>query len=103
MEQILDEIATRRRRQIDKGYDAAHDDAHDKGEIAMGAAAYCISSVKYEGNGRPGYKTIPQWAPPFWPWERDQFRPTNARDNLIDAAAMIVAEIERLDRAAQTP
>ncbi len=65
----------------------------------MGAAAYCVSSVKYEGNGNPNYSTIPQWAPPEWPWDRAQFHPTDARDNLVDAAAMIIAEIERLDRA----
>ena|ERR1700683_1434773 len=96
---VLEEIATKRLRQIAKGYDAAHDDQHTKGEIALGAAAYCVSSVKYEGNGKRAYSTIQQWAPPEWPWGRDEFHPSgDPRSDLIDAAAMIVAEIERQDR-----
>ncbi len=98
---IFEAIAAERRRQIAKGYDAAHDDQHTKGEIALGAAAYCVSSVKYEGNGKSNFRTIPQWKPPEWPWDREEFHPSgDPRTDLISAAAMIIAEIERLSRQA---
>ncbi|NKJ43681.1 hypothetical protein [Novosphingobium sp. SG720] len=35
-----------------------------------------------------------------WPWDDEHFKLTNPRRDLIKAAALIVAEIERLDRAA---
>jgi hypothetical protein len=36
----------------------------------------------------------------IWPWPLLQFRPSDdRRRNLIRAAALLVAEIERLDRA----
>jgi len=92
---VLDEIAAKRQHQISKGYDAAHDDQHAGGEIALGAAAYAMSAAKHPG---PGKTQTPVWVPPVWPWDREQFSPREPRDDLIDAAAMIVAEIERLDR-----
>lgn len=86
---IYDEIEARRAEQIAKGYDATHDDEHDNGEIAMAAAAYAAAGAKKSPAGAA-----------LWPWSIDQFHPTDARINLIDAAALCVAEIERLDRAA---
>lgn len=35
----------------------------------------------------------------FWPWEEEAWRPKNPRHDLVKAAALILAEIERLDRA----
>ena len=37
--------------------------------------------------------------PVGWPWHRQWWKPKNARRDLVRAAALIVAEIERLDRA----
>ncbi|WP_324725931.1 hypothetical protein VI608_01725 [Klebsiella pneumoniae] len=36
----------------------------------------------------------------YWPadWYDDSFKPTDTRRNLIKAAALIIAEIERIDR-----
>lgn len=86
---IFDEIAARRQYQIAKGYDAAHDDSHIKGEIADAAA--CYASMKAADTFG------------IWPWwdSKPNHQPTlseRRRSYLIDAAAMIVAEIERLDR-----
>jgi hypothetical protein len=92
---LISEIACRRRFQIAKGYDAAHDDKHVNGEIALAAAAYCLSAAQHPGKG---IRQTPTWVPPAWPWHREQFDFVDARSSLLDAAAMIIAEIERLDR-----
>lgn len=82
---VLDEIEAERSRQIAKGYDAAHDDEHTNGCIAWAASAYA---------GRTFWKSQPA---PLYPWGEMPERGT-VRDDLITAAALIVAEIERLDR-----
>jgi hypothetical protein len=38
----------------------------------------------------------------LWPWHDDWWKPKDRRRDLIRAAALIVAEIERLDRAAKS-
>jgi hypothetical protein len=93
---IYERIAERRQKQIAKGYDAAHDDQHANGEIAMSAAAYCQSAAKPKlYQKKPGAAfTFPM----CWPWKPAEFNPKNSKEDLIDAAAMIVAEYERLER-----
>jgi hypothetical protein len=84
------EIAVERRRHVEKeGYDAAHDDQHEHGELALAAACYAMDGV---GLGNPRGAT-------HWPWGADEFKSRDHRSNLIRAGALIVAEIERLDRA----
>lgn len=34
-----------------------------------------------------------------WPWDESWWKPTNRRRDLVKAGALILAEIERLDRA----
>jgi hypothetical protein len=88
---VLAEIAQERERQIAKeGWTTSHDDNHWRGELASAAAAYAIASSSCASR---------KMAYEFWPWDFKWWRPTNARRNLIKAAALIVAEIERLDRA----
>lgn len=102
---VLEEIAARREHQVSKGYDAAHDDKHDDGSIARGAAALALSAFgpvtlladrRRNGmyRGREELTVVPEF---LWPWENG-FKPGSPRDSLIDAATMIVAEIERIDR-----
>lgn len=97
-------IALERRRQIEKGYDAAHDDTHKHGEIAE-AAERIIHAVQYPGH--PMTSIGPVWYPSLqhpsqWhlhiiaKWKHDPIR------MLTIAAALLAAEIERLDRLAST-
>jgi hypothetical protein len=80
-------IAERRRQREVEGFDVAHDDAHRHFELSLAAAAYCFH-VCHEG------------APSaFWPWHPSWWKPTTPRRDLVKAAALIFAEIERLDRA----
>jgi len=97
---VLDEIAGERRRQIEvEGWTPAHDDQQYRGELAMAAAAYAYAA------GVEDMKRAPyvggRLAPRGWPWAFEWWKPTDRRRDLIKAAALIVAEIERLDRAAQ--
>jgi len=103
----LEEIAAERKHQIeDKGYDSEHDDAHKDGSIASAAAAYALVASypdQLRDPRRPGalrwdgshYSILGQ----LWKWEWEMFQPQDRRSDLIRAAALIVAEIERLDRA----
>jgi hypothetical protein len=87
---IIDEIDIERlRHQLVEGYSLAHDDEHDRGELVNAAVAYALAE-------QPDHAGAEE----FWPFD-DGFKPKDHRRNLIRAAALLVAEIERLDRAAK--
>lgn len=89
-----DVIAERKRQTDAEGYDTAHDDEHDIGELAAAAAAYAAHSASVSGCLQPGE------ANSIWPWARG-FKPKTPREDLVRAGALILAEIERLDRDAK--
>ena len=94
---VIDEIAAERQRQIEKeGWTPEHDDRHEDGVLGQAGAVYAhIASIEqYEG-----WRTNPDRKPPFWPWDLQWWKPKNRRRDLVRAAALIVAEIERLDRS----
>lgn len=98
MDKIIDEIKEERRRQIAKGYTAEHDAEHANGQIADGAAAFAILSTRHVGNEPP--EDIEDYADAHWPFggPKPSELSDGWRSDLIKAAAMIVAEIERRDR-----
>ncbi|OKP16220.1 hypothetical protein [Serratia fonticola] len=84
---------TERQRQINaEGWTPEHDDEHENNEMAFAAACYAL----YAGNPYPGQG----YTPPEWPWDAEFWRPSTERRDLVKAGALILAEIERLDRAA---
>jgi hypothetical protein len=90
------DVLTERRRQVDgEGFKVADDDRYQEGQLSAAAAAYtidaCANVVGNASLSRP---------PSVWPWDSKWWRPEGARRNLVKAAALILAEIERLDRAA---
>lgn len=88
---VLEEIASERKRQLSQeGYSSSHDDEHASGQIAKAAAIYADPSPRMYSDPRI-------IAPIGWPsdWE---WKPKDQRRNLIRAASLIIAEIERLDR-----
>ena len=90
-ENIVAEIRDERYRQIrDEGWSPAHDDEHELGEMAAAAGCYALSAAGNPEHPEPHDE---------WPWHHKWWKPTTARRNLVKAAALIVAEIERLDRA----
>lgn len=97
---VIDEIATERRRQVTvEGFTASHDDMHRSGELAGAAACYATQSV-LDGIGRVDLREmVKRTISDLWPWATYWWKPKNRRRDLIRAAALIVAEIERMDRA----
>lgn len=102
---VIDEIAAERNRQVVvEWHDAAADD-RQPGEMAMAAAAYAqvaTSTAPYKDGlwePAPNGTVYRVAAPECWPWDMDAWKPKNPRRDLIRAAALIAAEIERLDRA----
>ncbi len=93
---ILQQISAERNKQVTKGFDASHDDTHDTGQIAdaaSGVARYAIYA------GTENVET----APDGWPWMRadwERIAKHPRRQMLVIATALLVAEIERIDRAA---
>jgi hypothetical protein len=91
-------VLAERCRQIEaEGWTTEHDDEHGDGSMARAAACYALHA-----GGVPGEDRFPAGSTLFWPreWARSWWKPKDARHNLIRAGALILAEIERLDRAA---
>lgn len=94
------DVLAERRHQVDIGYDSDHDDEHDGNEISALAAFYMMPpAVRDWPATETGYGDTFGDAiiPCDWHAERGQPR----RHELVMAVAMGLAEIERLDRAAQ--
>jgi len=116
------DVLSERKRQIEaEGWTLEHDDYHDAGELALAAAVYASPAKLYRK--KMGVDTV-VFTQAF-PWEHGKHflygenRPTgrnygsNAapdprtynyeerRDLLVKAGALILAEIERIDRLAE--
>jgi hypothetical protein len=95
--EIVNEVHLERMRQIrEEGYSLKHDDEHDPGEICGAGAAYALNAacLLHPLNGTAIEDPTLVGFPPNWTW-----KPKGPRRDLIRAAALLIAEIERLDRA----
>ena len=89
----VDDIVQERDRQIvHEKFDAFYDDHHGSGELALAAACYALHNYTEESVHRAAIQTL-------WPWSPDWWKPSDRRRDLVKAGALILAEIERLDRA----
>ena len=89
------DVMDERVRQItSEGWTTEYDDVHDGAEMAHAAACYTICAAQKDGHKAP--------PPHAWPWDFSWWKPTDPRRDLVKAGALILAEIERLDRAALT-
>lgn len=89
------DIRAERQRQIDEeGWTAEHDDENVDRDMAIAASCYA-----YEAGLADEDRGIDN-PPPDWPWHARWWKPTDRRRDLVKAGALIVAEIERIDRAA---
>ncbi|HEJ8168715.1 hypothetical protein [Serratia marcescens] len=94
--QAIRDVISERQRQRDQGRDDVHDDGYIDGVLALGGAAYAISGAGFNcvGSYRRRAKNL-------WPFPLETFNPAgnvNRRADLVRAAAMIIAEIDRIDR-----
>jgi hypothetical protein len=90
----LELIAEERHRQIAKGYDAAHDDAHANGEIADAAGM-----ILFEHTQGPGCIADDDEPDDWMQALALKLRHADPQHRLVVAGALIAAEIERLQRA----
>ncbi|HFP9442292.1 TPA: hypothetical protein ACHOZM_004994 [Raoultella ornithinolytica] len=86
-----DVLAERQRQITAEGWTPGHDDEYEHGELADAAGCYALSSELFDCAGEP---------PRPWPWPDEWWKPTNRRRDLVKAGALILAEIERIDRTA---
>ena len=97
----IEEIAAERERQkAVEGWTAEHDDEHADGSLSRAAAVYAMPhGIRQFHISRVAGTVLDL----VWPvdWGREWFKPKDRRRDLVRAGALIVAEIERLDRAAQ--
>ncbi|WP_024767497.1 hypothetical protein [Pseudomonas nitroreducens] len=90
------DVQTERARQIaSEGWTPEHDDEHGGGQMARAAACYALA-----GSCAPNDETAELLVSLAWPWAPEWWKPTTSRRDLVKAAALILAEMERLDRAA---
>ncbi len=92
---IGDVILERRRQQFDEKFSTEHDDGHKNGELAYAAAAYAQRAACAL---RSGTQEVYEEPPNCWPWGREWWKPKDSRRDLVRAAALLIAEIERIDR-----
>lgn len=106
MSKATDDVLAERQRQIEaEGWTEDHDDKHNDGSLADAAACYAATSRPFKAVEVAGraYEPMTQYED-LWPWNDRWWKPKNRRHDLVRAAALLVAEIERLDRAAlKTP
>lgn len=81
------------------------DDTNDDGELARAAAVYAYGatysdysrkSMLQQAHAGRTTRIFEMWPPS---WDFDHYKPTTPRRDLVKAGALILAEIERLDRA----
>ncbi|WP_084299832.1 hypothetical protein [Microvirgula aerodenitrificans] len=87
-----DVLAERQRQVSAEGWTPEHDDVHSHGELAQAAACYAINAHQQE-------RLKQLMGPAGWPWDYSWWKPGLPRRDLVKAGALILAEIERLDRA----
>lgn len=83
----LDVIAERRRQMEKLGFSHQQDDAYVFDELPLAAIAYILWTYN------PG-----QVIPSMWPWSMDHWKPKTPRENVVRAIALLIAEVERMDR-----
>jgi len=89
---VRDVLAERHRQITDEHFSPVRDDAYTGGQLASAGAAYALIASEMAKNGSVVL-------PACWPWDACWLKPSTPRRNLVKAAALIIAEIQRLDRA----
>ncbi|WP_104990903.1 hypothetical protein [Deinococcus sp. NW-56] len=85
----LDVLRERHRQITEEERSPLADDGLTENELVRAAVAYATEGVVFA-----------HFPLLTWPWDAAGFKPTDKRRNLVKAAALLMAEIERLDRAA---
>ncbi|MBU0643673.1 MAG: hypothetical protein KJ731_21165 [Alphaproteobacteria bacterium] len=96
-----DALAERKRQIEVEGFSEGRDDKYVDGELASAALCYVMSAAHaLTPQNSDKIEELPEW----WPvsWDEAFFKPTTARRDMIKAIALLLAQIESLDRLAET-
>lgn len=88
---IEDVVNERHRQQLIEGWTTKHDDQYQFNELATAAGLYALNAHDIS----PAHFNS---TPSQWPWNPEWWKPKSPRQDLVRAAALIIAEIERIDR-----
>jgi hypothetical protein len=97
------DVIAERRRQVEKeGWTTQHDDdEHYYRELSRAAQGYVEHyngrAWVFEQGNHDDYQS--ERVPDDWPWDEKWWKPKTPRKDLVRAAALLLAEIERIDRA----
>ncbi|MEW8120046.1 MAG: hypothetical protein AB2792_23035 [Candidatus Thiodiazotropha sp.] len=107
----IEDIVAERKRQIEKeGWTLGHDDEHQDDSLVRAAVCYALpdSELKYERrkDTKEDERTVgitrivERFVPSLWPstWACWCWKPKDRRRDLVRATALLLAEIERIDR-----
>lgn len=108
---VQDVLAERQRQITGEGWTPEHDEQHREGELCLAAAGYARATSdvlqaiahEFDAPGEPTLSDPVTWSYGLpWPVGWD-FKPAPPRRQLVKAGALILAEIERMDRATVAP
>lgn len=85
----IDVLKERCRQVQDEGHSTERDDAYTDHQLPAAAICYAI-----QASSLPAHRAVFSW-----PFQGNTFKPSSRRRCLVKAAALLLAEIERLDRA----
>lgn len=92
----LDVLAERKRQAVE-GWTDEHDDEHVDGSMSIASACYALETHRNALTCARIVKFDQLWE--CTGWSSQWFKPKDRRRDLVRAAALLLAEIERLDRA----
>ncbi|MCJ9696913.1 hypothetical protein MOV76_35715 [Rhizobium sp. PRIMUS64] len=90
-EAMIDVVLERARQVSGEGFSLAKDDAYRDDELVRAGVSYAMQAMAPLMHG-----SVPP--EPLWPWNRGWWKPKGRRRDLVRAAALLIAEIERIDR-----
>lgn len=92
------DVLAERRRQIEvEGWTPDHDDQHGDNSMSIAAACYALADIPALEVQTLKLRDLWLWTG----WAASWFKPKTRRSNLVRATALLLAEIERLDRRPQ--
>ena len=88
----LELVRAERSHQIDRGFDAEHDDAHEGGNLMLSGQAMLYRDQSYRFRDA----VLATQAELTWPWPIDEMpKQSGGNQDLIIAIALLVSELER--------
>ena len=99
----VDDVLDERRLQIAAGDWNDADEPLAPGTLSFAGASYALNAATqiHPAGATSLAKSLAR--PKCWPWPASEWSPKTPRQDLVRAAALILAEIERMDRAGSAP